>query len=97
MRLQVLNNDCNLTSKQEMLSILAAIRSIVVKNSSFQLSRQGTVLQEINNNYLAPVGLIILAAFACLSSVKAQDNSEIVNDFAKGIGPILQELSLIHI
>ena len=50
MRLQVLNSHCNLTSKHEMVSILAAIRSIVVKNASFQLSRQGTVLQEINNN-----------------------------------------------
>ena len=49
------------------------------------------MLQEINNNYLATAGLIILTAFACLSSVKAQDNSEIVNDFSKGIGPILQK------
>ena len=42
----------------------------------------------MKNNYLATTGLVLLA---CLSSVKAQDSVESVNDFAKGIRPILQE------
>ena len=42
----------------------------------------------MKNNYLATTGLILLA---CLSSVKAQASVESVNDFAKGIRPILQE------
>ena len=42
----------------------------------------------MKNNHLAATGLVLLA---CLSSVKAQDSVESVNDFAKGIRPILQE------
>ena len=42
----------------------------------------------MKNNYLATTSLVLLA---CLSSVKAQDSAESVNDFAKGIRPILQE------